>query len=931
MFVLRDVLQLLTSPPGGMVYHLVLLLSIWAVVGLSLSRWSRGERSGSVPRLLLASSLLSVGRLVLFLIALFDRAGSDPGLGYLITIGVPLERFLDALAVLLICWSIALSPAQRTLGRIYIGVTLVLALCLYIICAIEWASTLQLNPEAIYNQSWQRWAWELSQVVVLLGVWVYVIAVPIQERGLVLVLLSVLAVGHVMQAIAPQTDHIPDLAGWVRLAHVIAFPYFAVTAYQLTLSRFDAHAASLQSTNKETLDQIAGTMDLLDAGLSLSASLDQDTVLQRAVHSASKLLDADLCAIAVLDSGAADAELKVAHRAAEVERPGRRFQVSRYAAVQRALGQGRPVVSGPQAEPGISEVHELLDNRREGPLVIQPLAHNAETVGILFASRPHSLAPFTASQVQRGEVLAQFVAIALLNARAYADTGTRIAEHKRSIAALEQGLSRTRADLENRLRQAKEEIAVYVQKLYEAEVAEQRAQTDARELRQQLRALSQEGGAVRVAPVPPVEGAAEGDLLRKRLATLEVARQQLQRQVEDLEQERKELRAQVAQLESAAAEPEGALPTPELALEALPYGVIVADAGGAIVRLNTVAARRLNLRPDTWVGRTLDALWPEEEWQSAVRALMHRDPTQTSPLEPISVRRPADDVEISLVPLRADQQQVGVLLLVLDTPRDVEDRRARDEFLSSVSQELRTPMTSILGYTELLMNESVGSLETMQRKFLQRVQANVERMGAMLNDLIGVTAIDSGTLQIELEPVDVELALGQALHKVQFRLEERDLQTHVAVSSLDPIYVDPESFQQVIDNLLNNACKSSTAGTTIHVRAAQESDESGRALLHVAVTDTGGGIAPEDHTRVFERFYRADDALIAGLGETGVGLAIVKALVEMHQGRVWIESEMGRGTTFHFTLPYGLQHSMDIDPSNRALAQRRARGARGHE
>jgi signal transduction histidine kinase len=162
---------------------------------------------------------------------------------------------------------------------------------------------------------------------------------------------------------------------------------------------------------------------------------------------------------------------------------------------------------------------------------------------------------------------------------------------------------------------------------------------------------------------------------------------------------------------------------------------------------------------------------------------------------------------------------------------------------------------------------------------------------------------------------------------VQFRLEERELHTNIKVGDLDAIYVDPDSFQQMVDNLLNNACTSSAPGTTINVVAHQETDETGRPFLHLAVTDTGGGIAPEDRTRVFERFYRADNALVAGLGETGVGLAIVKALVEMHQGHVWIETEMGHGTTFHVTLPHGLEQTLATDASHRAPGRRGTRGA----
>ena len=107
-------------------------------------------------------------------------------------------------------------------------------------------------------------------------------------------------------------------------------------------------------------------------------------------------------------------------------------------------------------------------------------------------------------------------------------------------------------------------------------------------------------------------------------------------------------------------------------------------------------------------------------------------------------------------------------------------------------------------------------------------------------------------------------------------------------------------------------------------------DETGRSYLHFAVSDTGGGIAPEDRGRVFDRFYRADNALIAGLGETGVGLSIVKALVEAHHGHVWIDSRMNEGTTFHFTIPFGLEKTMRPGRHDPLVSQPRMAGDNGH-
>jgi two-component system sensor histidine kinase ResE len=199
----------------------------------------------------------------------------------------------------------------------------------------------------------------------------------------------------------------------------------------------------------------------------------------------------------------------------------------------------------------------------------------------------------------------------------------------------------------------------------------------------------------------------------------------------------------------------------------------------------------------------------------------------------------------------------------------------------------------------------------------------------MLNDLIGVTTIDSGKLVIELEPVDIVGVIETALRKVQFRLEEKELDTQVEIGDVPVVLADPECVQQIVDNLLTNACKSSQTGSVIGIRANVQTDEAGKPYLHVAVSDTGGGIAPEDRARVFERFYRADNALIAGLGETGVGLAIVKSLVEAHHGRVWNESEIGVGTTFHFVLPLGLEKEMGSGSAERAAAGPGSAGGNG--
>lgn len=230
-------------------------------------------------------------------------------------------------------------------------------------------------------------------------------------------------------------------------------------------------------------------------------------------------------------------------------------------------------------------------------------------------------------------------------------------------------------------------------------------------------------------------------------------------------------------------------------------------------------------------------------------------------------------------------------------------------------------MTSITGYTDLLLGESVGVIGEMQRKFLQRVKANIERMGAMLSDLIGVTAIDSGQLYLEPELIDLEDAIQEAIVGARAQVEEKDLTLKLGLElDVGTVEVDPNAFQQIVGNLISNACKVSPASSEIGIKANYrvEDHATGAARLVISVTDSGGGIALQDQPRVFDRFYRAEQALIAGLGETGVGLSIVKALVEAHNGQVWVESEMGRGSTFTFALP-ATAFPQDVSAENELL------------
>jgi len=225
------------------------------------------------------------------------------------------------------------------------------------------------------------------------------------------------------------------------------------------------------------------------------------------------------------------------------------------------------------------------------------------------------------------------------------------------------------------------------------------------------------------------------------------------------------------------------------------------------------------------------------------------------------------------------------------------------EVVASISQELRQPMSSIVGYTDLLLGESVGILGTLQRKFVERIKSSTERIGSLIDDLIQVTTLETGLHELKPEPVDLDLIIDNAMSYTSSQIREKNISLHLDLpKNVGAIYADREALQQILIHLLQNAGAASPLEGTVHLRV-QTKVEEGKEYVLIQVSDTGGGIAVEDLGRVFTRLYRADNVLIQGVGDTGVGLSIAKTLTEAQKGRIWVDSKPGIGSTFSVLLP----------------------------
>lgn len=225
------------------------------------------------------------------------------------------------------------------------------------------------------------------------------------------------------------------------------------------------------------------------------------------------------------------------------------------------------------------------------------------------------------------------------------------------------------------------------------------------------------------------------------------------------------------------------------------------------------------------------------------------------------------------------------------------------EVIASISQELRQPMSSIIGYTDLLLGESVGILGALQRKFVERIKASTERIGSLINDMIQLNTLEAGAAAFEPEPIDLNLVIDNAVSYTSSQVREKNISMHLDLPKKMPrIHTDREALQQILVHLLQNAGAATPVEGTVKLKVETRSEESQDYIL-LQVADSGGGIPAEDLPRVFTRLYRADNVLIQGVGDTGVGLSIAKSLAEAQHGRIWVESEPGVGATFSVLLP----------------------------
>ncbi len=252
--------------------------------------------------------------------------------------------------------------------------------------------------------------------------------------------------------------------------------------------------------------------------------------------------------------------------------------------------------------------------------------------------------------------------------------------------------------------------------------------------------------------------------------------------------------------------------------------------------------------------------------------------------------------KVHMMPVEENREE-NLLLFLRDITEEKRVEAIKRDFVANVSHEMRTPLASIKGYSETLLDGAMDDRNTL-RDFLKIIDRHATRMSRLIDDLLILSRLESQQVPVNPCPMDLKGLVLSTTASFERQAADKGIRLSASLpEGLPPVLGDRDRLEQVMVNLLDNAIKYTPSGGSVEV-AACESD----GMVQVDVKDTGIGIPPEDIPRIFERFYRVDKARSRELGGTGLGLAIVKHIIQGHDGRVWVESEPGRGSTFSFTL-----------------------------
>ncbi len=341
----------------------------------------------------------------------------------------------------------------------------------------------------------------------------------------------------------------------------------------------------------------------------------------------------------------------------------------------------------------------------------------------------------------------------------------------------------------------------------------------------------------------------------------------------------------------------------ELVLMSIADGVVVCDRDNRVQIVNAAATAIFAKEAKDLVGKPL--VFCTEGPDSPQICKIVQDFTDTlSPnaLEPVIQQMHLDErvVRLHIAPIILNTEFLGSVIIMNDITKQAELEKLKNEFISNVSHELRTPITSIKSYVDTLCNHGEKLEPDIYREFLQIIDNEADRLMFLVNDVLELSRVEEGNREFELDVLDLKRAAEAAIRSINLMARDREIELSLkSEENLPLVMMNEESMERAIINLLSNAIKYTPTGGKIAVNISHQTSTNEVALK---VSDTGIGIPEDALAQIFDRFYRIEQKVHTVKG-TGLGLTIVKKIIEKHHGRVQVESSLGQGSTFSFYLP----------------------------
>jgi PAS domain S-box-containing protein len=340
-------------------------------------------------------------------------------------------------------------------------------------------------------------------------------------------------------------------------------------------------------------------------------------------------------------------------------------------------------------------------------------------------------------------------------------------------------------------------------------------------------------------------------------------------------------------------------------IENLTDGILLLDKMNEVEIISPPVVDFFRKEQKDVVGKNIIELLSGEELKKIKEFLIDEEKKKVKPLfrQEISVGARLD-LEVTTVFLKAEAEEGGVLIIFHDVTRDKLVERMKTEFVSIAAHQLRTPLSAIKWTLRMVLDGDAGELSSEQKDLLEKTYVSNERMISLINDLLNVSRIEEGRFLYKQEPGQLEDVIKEVVNGSQelLKMKKVNLSVDIPKEKLPLVNFDKEKMELAVQNLLENAAKYTPEGGNIRISLKKHEAE-----IVFEIKDTGVGIPESEHERIFTKFFRGDNVIKMETEGSGLGLYTTRNIIDAHRGKIWFESEEGKGTTFYFSLPFAKQ------------------------